>query len=225
MTNISNRHGKIIFIEGVWGSGKTTLINVLKKTTGKIKFIKEPNHLSSIKEERVVAIKRLEDAEFRAACHVHRLMRRALALHEANMAKKDEADKAKEKATVEHADFLLKGAEGMAFVKHARFNETAHPWALVERKSGKIRIVEANPSEGLFPGESKEFAAEGEEFAGLDKTLRNFLRYAKNKAGQATEERSHGFDDKEEADRAAEALKVQAEEDAKYAASQVTAQA
>ena len=50
MTNISNRHGKIIFIEGVWGSGKTTLINVLKKTTGKIKFIKEPNHLSSIKE-------------------------------------------------------------------------------------------------------------------------------------------------------------------------------
>lgn len=46
MAKISNRHGQIIFIEGVWGSGKTTLIKVLKKTYGSsVKLLKEPNHL------------------------------------------------------------------------------------------------------------------------------------------------------------------------------------
>lgn len=49
MTTISGQHGKIIFIEGVWGSGKTTLIKVLKNSAGKIKFLKEPNHLSFLK--------------------------------------------------------------------------------------------------------------------------------------------------------------------------------
>lgn len=50
MAKISDKHGKIIFIEGVWGSGKTTLIKVLKKiAVGKVTFIKEPNHLTFIK--------------------------------------------------------------------------------------------------------------------------------------------------------------------------------
>lgn len=50
MVNIPDRHGKIIFIEGVWGSGKTTLIKVLKKiAAGKVKLLKEPSHLPFLK--------------------------------------------------------------------------------------------------------------------------------------------------------------------------------
>jgi len=51
MKNIYQKPAKIIFIEGAWGSGKTTLIGVLKKISrGKIKILKEPNHLSSHKK-------------------------------------------------------------------------------------------------------------------------------------------------------------------------------
>ncbi len=51
MATISDLHGKIIFIEGVWGSGKTILIKILKKSSkGKIKLLKEPNHFTSHKK-------------------------------------------------------------------------------------------------------------------------------------------------------------------------------
>ena len=50
MAKISDKHGKIIFIEGIWGSGKTTLIKVLKKkAAGKVKLLKEPSHLLFLK--------------------------------------------------------------------------------------------------------------------------------------------------------------------------------
>ncbi|QQG46112.1 MAG: hypothetical protein HYY55_04085 [Candidatus Niyogibacteria bacterium] len=140
-----------------------------------------------------ISPERLPKDQFKAAIHLHSLMNRAFVLHEANMAKKAEADKAKAEATVEHEAFLLDGADGVAFVKHLRFNDVPHPWALVERKAGEIRVVEAHPAEDFFPPESFGFMPEGEDFAGLDKTLRNFLRYARTKAERA-KEKGKGFD-------------------------------
>ncbi|OGN00798.1 MAG: hypothetical protein A2651_00985 [Candidatus Yanofskybacteria bacterium RIFCSPHIGHO2_01_FULL_42_12] len=46
-----NNHGKVIFIEGIWGSGKTALVKVLKKSLdGRTVTLKEPNHLTSLKK-------------------------------------------------------------------------------------------------------------------------------------------------------------------------------
>jgi len=151
--------------------------------------------LGSIAEERIYLDPRsrreMSDHEVGMMFSLHATMRRGYLAYVETEEKRQEAQLAAEKATVGHEEWLS-GKAGVGFISHFTFSRKdhtyRHPWTLVERAGGKIRLLETNVPD-LFVGVGSDWMDEGgEDFVGLKDPLRAFLRLAANKVARKAEE-------------------------------------